>query len=74
MQNSTKSENRHSADQRLHKGLEDSFPASDPPSVLRAPKSKKDDGMHAARIDRKPPILSGSSEAVVEHEQSRPKR
>lgn len=42
-------------DKRLDKELEETFPASDTPSVLRKPESK-DNGLDAARIDRRPPV------------------
>ena len=41
------------SDDELHKALKDSFPASDPPPVTRAPADKSD--MSAVRIDRKAP-------------------
>ena len=44
-----------STDKRLEKELEDTFPASDPPSVLREPEGKVN-GIDAARIDRRPPV------------------
>lgn len=43
-------------DKRLDKELEETFPASDTPSVLREP-SGSDNGLDAARIDRRPPVM-----------------
>jgi hypothetical protein len=56
------SRDKHKADKALNEQLKESFPASDPPTVTRAPADKRTGGEAAARIDRKPPHVSGSAE------------
>jgi hypothetical protein len=56
------SHEKHKADKALNEQLKESFPASDPPAVTRAPADKRTGGEDASRIDRKPPHVSGSAE------------
>lgn len=50
------------ADTDLDRALEESFPASDPVSLTRAPKGKHASVAPASRIDRKAPKVSTSAE------------
>ncbi len=74
MATAQKHEHKARVEQQHDKGLKDTFPASDPPATMRSSAKKGADSMKAARIDRKPPILSGSSEAVTHKDDPRAKR
>jgi hypothetical protein len=50
------------ADKQLDKALEESFPASDPVSLTRAPKDKHASARPASRLSRRAPHVSGSAE------------
>jgi hypothetical protein len=58
----------HKTEKALDQQLKQSFPASDPPTVTRAPADKRTGGEDAARIDRKPPKVSPSAEGQPDHD------
>jgi hypothetical protein len=56
----------------LDKSLEDSFPASDPSSVTRAPKEKRETAQPPAEgADRKPPVTPSHDQAESESHKNR---
>ncbi len=59
-------------DKLLDRSLEDTFPASDPSSVTRAPKEKRETAQPPAHgADRKPPAPSTDGKAESESHKNR---